>query len=188
MLANGTEETEFVATYDVLVRAGIDVKSVGVGLEKDHAVCTRNVRIIPDIPSLSTLKTTPEILVLPGGAPGAATFCKTPEVLSLIQKTKEAGGVVGAICAGTTALVEAASQASPPWKVRVTSHPSVKSQIVEKGWSYAPDSERVVVDGKLITSRGPGSAILFALAIVETVLGKAKREEVQGPMMCSELP
>ncbi len=61
---------------------------------------------------------------------------------------------MGFICAGTTALVEAASRAEKPWKNRVTSHPSVKAQIVEKGWEYASDEERVVVDGKVITSRG----------------------------------
>jgi protein DJ-1 len=67
--------------------------------------------------------------------------------------------------------------------VKVTSHPSVKDGIVEAGWNYAPDNERVVVDGKVITSRGPGTAMLFALTIVEALAGKAKREEISPAML-----
>ena len=62
----------------------------------------------------------------------------------------------------------------------------MKKQIVEKGWEYAGDDERVVVDGKVITSRGPGTAMLFALTIVEQLLGKGKRDEVEGPMVCAD--
>jgi len=64
----------------------------------------------------------------------------------------------------------------------VTSHPSVQQEIVNAGWEYS--EERVVVDNKVITSRGPGTALLFSLTIVEALAGKAKREEVAGPMIC----
>lgn len=70
-------------------------------------------------------------------------------------------------------------------KVRVTSHPSVKKEIEDAGWEYAPDEERVVVDGKVITSRGPGTAMLFGLTIVEALCGKREREEITGPMICA---
>ncbi|CAC9889818.1 unnamed protein product [Aureobasidium pullulans] len=70
-------------------------------------------------------------------------------------------------------------------KCKVTSHPSVKQEIVDAGWTYADDSERVVVDGKIITSRGPGTALLFSLTIVEQLAGKAKKDEVHGPMICA---
>ena len=69
--------------------------------------------------------------------------------------------------------------------MKVTSHPSVKEEIVAAGWDYAPDSERVVVDGKVITSRGPGTAMGFALTIVEVFLGKDKRKEIAVAMMCA---
>lgn len=71
-------------------------------------------------------------------------------------------------------------------KVPVTSHPSVKKEIVDAGWDYAPDSERVVVHGKVITSRGPGTAMLFGLTIVEALRGREKREEITGPMICAK--
>jgi len=69
-------------------------------------------------------------------------------------------------------------------KCPVTSHPSVKGDIIAEGWEYRDD--RVVTSGKVITSRGPGTAMLFALTLVEAVVGKAKREEVQGPMITAE--
>lgn len=57
----------------------------------------------------------------------------------------------------------------------------MKQEIVDAGWDYSED--RVVVDGKIITSRGPGTALLFSLTIVEALLGKVKREEIAGPMI-----
>lgn len=128
------------------------------------------------------------ILILPGGAPGAKTFCQTEEVLRLIREFRNEGKHVAFICAGTTALVESAKAAEgeASKKCKVTSHPSVKQEIAEAGWSYGSDEERVVKDGKVITSRGPGTALLFSLTIVEALLGKAKRDEVHGPMICAE--
>ena len=122
---------------------------------------TRNIRIVPDYPSLSAVPQ-PEkydILVLPGGAPGAKTFSNTNEVLQLIASFRDQGKYVAAICAGTTALVAAQklasgskTESSAGAKVKVTSHPSVRDEIREAGWEYS--EERVVVDGKVITSRG----------------------------------
>ncbi|KAI9721298.1 MAG: hypothetical protein M1812_002460 [Candelaria pacifica] len=188
LIADGSEEIEFVTPYDVLVRAGFDVKSAGVDLKNGiQAICSRGVKITPDFSSISEITSTPDILVLPGGAPGAAAFCKSEVTRSLIRRCRQEGKWMGFICAGTTALVEAAGGAEKPWRNRVTSHPSVKGQIIEKGWEYADDEERIVIDGKVITSRGPGTALLFALTIVECLLGKEKREEIAGPMVCAKL-
>jgi protein DJ-1 len=156
--------------------------------------CTRNVKIVPDIKSIDELppESNTDILILPGGAPGAKTFCEDSRVQRLIHSYRVAGKHTAFICAATTALV-----ASTKWaerieglqisqKVRVTSHPSVKKEIVDAGWQYAPDEERVVVDDKVITSRGPGTALLFSLTIVEELCGKAKRNEITGPLMCAK--
>lgn len=122
---------------------------------------SRNIRIVPDHPTLSSISS-PEsydILILPGGAPGAKTFCSTDEVLQLVGTFRAQGKYVAAICAGTTALVAAQklaasgkTESGASEKVRVTSHPSVGEEIKEAGWEYS--DERVVVDGKVITSRG----------------------------------
>ena len=122
---------------------------------------SRNIRIIPDHATLSSLPhpDSYDILILPGGAPGAKTFCAEDQVLQLIAEFRCQGKWVAAICAGTTALVAsqtlAASgkmESAAGEKVVVTSHPSVKEEVEEAGWEYS--EERVVVDGKVITSRG----------------------------------
>lgn len=149
---------------------------------------TRNVRIVPDFPTLlsagdKSAHDVYDILILPGGGPGAKTFSTTTPVLEMINEFKNAGKHVAAICAGTTALVAAQTHGGGD-KARVTSHPSVKAECENAGWEYS--EERCVVDGKVITSRGPGTALLFALTIVEELCGKEKRDEVAGPMVVSE--
>ncbi len=76
LIADGSEEIEFVTAYDILTRAGIDVKSCGVNLAHEYAVCTRNVRIVPDITTIPAEPTT-DILILPGGGPGAKLFANS---------------------------------------------------------------------------------------------------------------
>lgn len=185
LIADGTEEIEFVTPYDVLTRAGVAVKSAGVNLKNESfAICSRGVRILPDEPSIDKIAAEydADILILPGGGPGAKTFCDSDTVLELVKQFREKGKFVGAICAGTTALVKSyEKEAGKVQKATVTSHPSVEKEIRDKGWSYS--SERVVVDGRVVTSRGPGTALLFALTIVEMLCGAQKREEVAGPMI-----
>lgn len=118
---------------------------------------TRNVRIVPDFPTLlsaadKSAHENYDILILPGGGPGAKTFSTSDEVLKMITEFRRAGKYVASICAGTTALV-AAQEKHGGGKARVTSHPSVRGAVEEEGgWEYNED--RVVVDGKVITSRG----------------------------------
>ncbi|KAI4910745.1 hypothetical protein J4E90_007000 [Alternaria incomplexa] len=157
---------------------------------------SRNIRIVPDYRRVTDLLNETahkayehyDILILPGGAPGAKTFCNSYDALKLIWDFRRHGKWVAAICAATTALVAAENwpEALTPdgGKMRVTSHPSVKEEVEKAGWQYS--EERVVVDGKVITSRGPGTAMLFALTIVEMMCGKDKRKEVEGPMVCAE--
>ncbi len=122
---------------------------------------TRNIRIVPDHITISSVSN-PEsydILILPGGGPGAKMFRNSNEVLQLITSFRQQGKYVAAICAGTTALVAAQelaasskTESEASKKVKVTSHPSVKDQIKDAGWEYS--DERVVIDGKVVTSRG----------------------------------
>lgn len=111
--------------------------------------CSRNVRIVPDFPSLDDVAAdfSADILMLPGGASGAAAFCTSQAVLQLVATSRQRGKWIAAICAGTTALV-----ASGMDKVTVTSHPSVKNEIQDKQWNYS--DSRIVVDSQVITSRG----------------------------------
>jgi protein DJ-1 len=117
---------------------------------------TRNIRIVPDHPTIVSVPHQNahevfDILILPGGAPGAKTFCSNNDVLELVANFRKAGKWVAAICAGTTALV-ASQRKYGGKKARVTSHPSVQREIEGERWEYS--EERVVVDGRVVTSRG----------------------------------
>lgn len=117
---------------------------------------TRNIRIVPDHPTLLSVPAQNaheyfDILILPGGGPGAKTFSTYEPVLEIINNFRNAGKWVAAICAGTTALV-AAEKKYGHGKQQVTSHPSVAEEIKQAGWQYS--EERCVVDDKIITSRG----------------------------------
>jgi protein DJ-1 len=170
------------------VRAGFSVKSVGIDLKNSYATCSRNVKIVPDTLTLPTSPTA-DILILPGGTAGAETFSTNSSVQSLIRSYRDAGKYIGVICAATTALVASVGAAGKTEglesakKVKVTSHPAVKDEVVQAGWEYS--EERVVVDGKVVSSRGPGTAMGFALTIVEVLAGKEKRNEVHGPMLAA---
>lgn len=117
---------------------------------------SRNIRIVPDYVNLASvpLDTAHEvfdIVILPGGGPGSKTFCESDAVLQLIRDFQQKGKWVAAICAATTALVASADKFQSG-RASVTSHPSVAGEIKAKGWQYS--EERIVVDGKVITSRG----------------------------------
>lgn len=109
---------------------------------------SRNIRILPDYPDLRSvpLETAHEdydILILPGGAPGAKTFCSSDAVLELIGNFRKSGKWVAAICAATTALVAAESIATKKTvdegKKRVTSHPSVREEVEKARWEYSEE-------------------------------------------------
>jgi protein DJ-1 len=133
-----------------------------------------------------------DVLVLPGGALGAGNLATDARVRRLVRAYRASPDkLVAAISAGTMVLVAAAAadkdaaegteEAAGRKKVRVTSDPIVQYQIVNAGWEYASE-ERVIIDGRVVTSRSPGTALEWALAIVEASAGQVKRAEVQGPM------
>ncbi|KAK3782725.1 hypothetical protein RRG08_037724 [Elysia crispata] len=177
-LAEGAEEMETVISVDVLRRAGIDVTLAGLkGTEP--VLCSRYVKLVPDKSLAEALKAKPyDILVCPGGAKGAQNLSEVRIVASFDVRHLLSGGrsLVAAVCAAPTALLAHGVAKGK----KLTSHPGVAEKL--KG-DYKYLEDRVVVDGKLITSRGPGTCFEFALAIVEQVQGKAKAESLVGPML-----
>nr|XP_022290290.1 protein DJ-1-like [Crassostrea virginica] len=177
LLAEGAEEMETVISVDVLRRGGIDVKLVA--LHGSGAVhCSRDVKIVPDTTIAEASKAAPyDVVVMPGGANGAKNLAASSEVKHLLEQQVKNDKLVAAICAAPIALV---SHNIKPGST-VTSHPSVKDKLVEGGYKYS--EERVVTDGKLITSRGPGTTFEFALKIVEILQGKEKAHSLVQPML-----
>ncbi|KAG5650487.1 hypothetical protein H0H81_012067 [Sphagnurus paluster] len=117
-----------------------------------------------------------DLLVVPGGAKGADTISKNANVQELVRQYYEKK-LVGMICAGSLAAKTSGLPKQP-----LTSHPSVKKQL-EKDFEYSEESVVISGNGNLVTSRGPGTAFPFALALVEILCGTKKRTEVQNPMV-----
>ncbi|KAF7312976.1 DJ-1 protein [Mycena kentingensis (nom. inval.)] len=184
LIADGTEEMEFTITYDTLVRAGISSRSLFVkdpaGAEDipPFATCSRGVRIMYDGNFEEEAFGGYDALVIPGGAKGADTISSNLQVQKLVREFLDAGKVVGMICAGSLTALTSSLPRQP-----ITSHPSVKPQL-ENHFEYS--EEPVVVSGKLVTSRGPGTTFPFALTLVSLLCGAEKRAEVQGPMVFPE--
>lgn len=176
ILSEGAEEMETVISVDVLRRGGVDVTVAGLD-GSDPVLCSRNVKVVPD-KALSEVKgATYDVVVCPGGAKGAQNLAESSVVGSVLQEQEKNGRLIGAICAAPIAL---ASHNIGSGK-NVTSHPSVKEKLESAGYKYSED--RVVQDGKLITSRGPGTTFEFALKIVENLEGAAEASSFVPPML-----
>ncbi|KAG5881695.1 hypothetical protein JTB14_006556 [Gonioctena quinquepunctata] len=170
-LASGTEEMEMVIAADVLVRAGVQVTIAGVP-DDTLKICSRGVNIKPDI-GVCDAKGPFDVLVLPGGLEGAKAMAESQEIGALLKEQESSGRWIAAICAAPTALKAHGIALGKT----VTSYPAMKN-VMEEGGKYTYKEDTVVVDGKVITSRGPGTAYDFALVIVEKLIGKEKKNEV----------
>ncbi|GAU94898.1 hypothetical protein RvY_06597 [Ramazzottius varieornatus] len=178
ILAEGAEEMETVISVDVLRRAGIKVTVAGL-TGSDLVKCSRDVLIKPDTSleaAWNSSNVSYDIVVLPGGNIGAENLRNSSLVRKVLEDQVKKQGWIAAICAGPTALKAhgIAKGAS------ITSHPSTKDQLTS---DYNYTENRVEKDGKIITSRGPGSTFEFALRIVEELLGKDKVDEIRKPML-----
>lgn len=176
ILAEGAEEMEAIITTDVLRRGGVEVTLAGL-LGKTPVRCARKTVVCPDV-ALSEVKSNLyDAVILPGGQPGSNTLAASPDVGEVLREHYEKGSIVAAICAAPIALK---SHLIAPGSL-VTSHPSVKDKLIDGGYKYSEDN--VVVTGKVVTSRGPGTAFEFGLKLVELLVGAEKVKEIVPPMM-----
>jgi 4-methyl-5(b-hydroxyethyl)-thiazole monophosphate biosynthesis len=166
-LAQDCEEIEAVTVIDILRRAGIDV--VSAGLEKGPVKASRGVVLMPDTDLDAAMQSEYDMVVLPGGA-GTRHLLEDDRIISLIKKTASLGRHVAAICAAPTVLAKAGLLAGK----RATAYPgTIEKMGVEN--TGAP----LLQDGVIVTSRGPGTAMDFALHLVEILAGLEKRIDVE---------
>ncbi|GLV38449.1 DJ-1alpha [Carabus blaptoides fortunei] len=179
LLANGTEELEFVTIANVLRRGEVEVTVAGVPDERPTTGRSQIV-ITPDTSIQEAITKGPyDAIVLPGGLAGAQTFCKSEIVGVLLAKQQESGGIISAICAAPTAFKAHSIGAGK----RITSYPAMADELSKDGiYKYESDSA-VVVDGNFITSRGPGTALQFSLTILDQLQGKEKAKQVANGML-----
>ena len=173
-IADGTEEIEAVCIVDVLRRAGADVTVASVdGLE---ITASRGVRILADKMIDQCLNETYDLIALPGGMPGAEHLRDSSTLTSILTKHGGQGRMYAAICAAPAVALQAHGMTSGR---RATAHPAFDHLLEDR----TDVDRRVVVDQNLVTSRGPGTAIEFALKLVELLYGPEKADEVAEPML-----
>jgi 4-methyl-5(b-hydroxyethyl)-thiazole monophosphate biosynthesis len=174
-LAEGCEELEAVTIIDLLRRAGIEV--VTAGLVAGTVKASRGVRLVPDTTLDRVMDESFDMIVLPGGLPGADHLNADPRIHELLERMDAAGGYSAAICAAPKVLASAGLLDGR----RATSYPGALDGMKLPRVEVAP--QPVIRDGKVITSRGPGTAMDFALELIEVLAGVQKRDEVEAGLV-----
>lgn len=168
-LAQGCEELEAVTIIDLLRRAEINV--VTAGLDSEPVTASRGTVLIPDTDLDTALQDDYDMVVLPGGLPGADHLDNDDRIKSILIKMANSEKFTAAICAAPKVLANAGILEGK----KATSYPS----FLDNADKVDVSGEAVVTDGKVITSRGPGTAMDFALTLIESLEGKEKRDEVE---------
>lgn len=168
-LAQGCEEIEAVTIIDILRRAGIDV--VSAGLDEQAVRASRGVMLIPDTTLEKVLHDNYDMIVLPGGQPGTSNLMADQRIITLLQQMSQQDRYIAAICAAPSVLAYAGLLDGR----EATSYPGALGRFP----GIDVKTIAIVEDGRIITSRGPGTAMDFALILVERLVGAAKRLEVE---------
>jgi len=171
-LAEGFEEIEASSVIDVLRRADIDVTTAG--LPSSMIKGAHDVTFITDkrFEELNLDKF--DALVLVGGNPGYINLGKSQNIINAIKKFNKENKLVAAICASPSVLAKANILENR----KATIYPGMERQIPR------PRDGKVIVDGNILTSQGPGTSIEFALKLVEILAGKSVAENVKKGLVC----
>lgn len=171
-LAHGCEELEAVTIIDLLRRANITV--VVAGLEEGPVTASRGVVLLPEVALDTVLDRDFDLVVLPGGLGGAQRLEADQRIAALLRRQAEQGRYVAAICAAPRVLASAGLLKNR----EATAYPG----ILDGQADIRPSSAAVVRDGTFITSRGPGTAMDFALALIEILCGRERRDTVEAAL------
>lgn len=177
ILAEGFEEVEAIAPVDFLRRAGVRV--LLAGLTERQVKGSRKIGVEADI-LLRDLEGMPDAVILPGGIPGATHLAQSGEVAALVKKMNAEGKIVAAICAAPAVVLAPLGILDGK---KATCYPGCESDFSN---TTTHSQERVVVDGNIITSQGPGTALEFSFAIALKLVGREMAETVRGKMLIKE--
>lgn len=174
-IAAGCEELEAVTLIDLLRRAQIDV--VSAGLVSGPVTCSRGTVLVPDMDLDQALEQDYDMIVLPGGRPGATHLENDPRIIRRLQAMAQAQRYIGAICAAPRVLAVAGVLTGK----RATGYPGTLENAPQTDLHI--EQRSVVTDGKVLTSRGPGTAMDFALEIIRVLAGQKKRDDVEAALV-----
>ena len=160
-ISNGFEEVEAVSIVDVCRRAGIEVTTAGI--EDKVLIGAHNIKIEMDKKITEVNSNDFDMIVLPGGLPNAFTLAENSDVQRLLKEFKEKNKKIAAICAAPYALHKA-----NVLNENYTCYPSFEEKIKDEGYI---NNKNIVIDSNVVTSKGPATAMEFALEIVKILKG-----------------
>ena len=178
-LAPGFEEVEAVTPIDYLRRAGVKVSAVSIGTEKTvpgaHGIVITACAVIAELERSGGMDPAGwDAVFVPGGMPGAANLAACEGAGAFFKAMNGAGKLIAAICASPAVFLAPLGLLEGK---RFTCYPGMEPAPLPPGAAWTEDP--VVVDGNLVTSRGPGTAALFALALIEKLAGKAEADKLR---------
>lgn len=177
-LANGFEDIEAISVIDVLRRGGVQVVTASIH-DTLEVWSAHDVRLKADALFADVADEPCDAIILPGGGEGTGNLKRCPALIERLRRQHMEGKLLCAICAAPTVLVEA-GVVDPG--LQITCYPSCQEDL-DREWTPAP----VVVDGKVITGQAPGSALLFALVVLQTLAGVPAAESVAAGMVTDVL-
>jgi len=170
-LAAGFEELEAVTIIDLLRRANISVTVAG--LDDGAITGSRGTRILPDEVLDASSASDYDMIVLPGGLPGADNLNSDSRIHDLLKQMSSSGRFIAAICAAPKVLATAGLLDNK----QVTSFPGALSGVIAEGMHNT--GMAIAIDGNVITSRGPGTAMDFSLELIQLLAGAETRKQVE---------
>lgn len=168
-ISNGFEEIEAITVVDICRRAGLEV--VITALETLKTKGANGIEIVANCMIDEISSSEFDMIVLPGGLPNAFNLAEDKKVQELLKSFKKEDKYIAAICAAPYAL-----HSADVLNTSYTCYPSFEEKIRLDGYK---SDEKVVIDGKIITSQGPATAMQFALEILKTLCGESKYKELK---------
>lgn len=175
--SQGVEEIEFVAVVDILRRAGVQVTMAS--LDGTPVTGRSGITITPNAPLPDVMNDAWDMVVLPGGLPNSRLLRDDANVKAVVTRLRSERKSLAAICAAPTALAAYGMLDGR----RVTAYPACEAEIREHAPSAVYVDEAVVEDDFLVTSRGAGTAVEFALRLVAHLCGEEKSDEIRNSIV-----
>ena len=181
-LADGFEDMEALGTRDILLRGGVDVRTVSITdeylVESSHGLSVSVDTSWADLEVMEPGTDKSDVMIFPGGMPGSKNLAQHAELMEILQDHWARGGAVAAICAAPGLVV---SQLPGLEKRKFTCFDGFEDALIAQGAVFTPES--CVTDGTLITGRGAGHAVNFGLAILRYLKGDETAQKVKAGLM-----